>query len=89
MKLSIFLPVCYMLIFNLAGFCSMGLDKYKARKKQYRIPEKHLFLLAVCGGAFGSTCGIYFFRHKTRHWYFKLGMPLLSLLWIVILYLLL
>ncbi len=65
----------YFIIINLAGFISMGVDKYKARMHMWRIPEKTLFLLAILGGAAGCLAGMYLFRHKTRHWYFVLGMP--------------
>lgn len=88
MKPSVIFLLCYLIVFNLCGFISMGLDKRKARQGLYRISEKKLFLFAALGGAFGSLCGMYAFRHKTRHWYFKLGMPVLCLVWAFFLYLL-
>lgn len=69
----------YLLLMNLAGFLSMGLDKQKAKKQKMRIPEKTLFLFALLGGSFGSTIGMFYFHHKTRHWYFRLGFPLILL----------
>lgn len=62
---------------NLTAFCMMGLDKIFARRRMRRIPEAVLFLPAVLGGAAGGWAGMYLFRHKTRHWYFVAGMPLL------------
>ncbi|OUP22591.1 hypothetical protein B5F29_00925 [Lachnoclostridium sp. An196] len=55
----------------------MGLDKRKARKNLWRIPEKTLFLSAILGGSAGAIAGMYVFHHKTRHWYFVIGMPLI------------
>ena len=59
-------------------FVLMGLDKSKARRGTWRVPEKTLFLFALFGGAIGGTAGMFLFRHKTRHWYFRLGFPLLA-----------
>ena len=60
-------------------FVLMGLDKSKARRGARRIAEKTLFLFALLGGALGGTAGMFLFRHKTRHWYFIWGFPLLAL----------
>lgn len=65
----------YLIIINAAAFCLMGADKYKARRGLYRIPEKTLFLAALLGGSAGAWIGMYTFRHKTRHWYFVVGIP--------------
>ena len=70
----------YLLIVNVIGFCSMGLDKRKARKNQWRIPEATLFAIAFLGGSLGSVLGMHVFHHKTRHWYFRYGMPLILVL---------
>ena len=67
----------YIIIMNILAYISMGLDKRKAIKHQYRIPEKTLFLLALLGGSLGSILGMKKFHHKTKHWYFKYGMPLI------------
>lgn len=69
----------YLIILNLAGFCLMGLDKYKAKKHLWRIPEKTLFLASLLGGSAGTLAGMYFFHHKTKHWYFVTGMPAILL----------
>lgn len=70
----------YLLIMNLIGFALMGLDKRKAQKQLWRIPEKTLFLASLLGGSVGTLTGMYFFRHKTKHWYFVVGMPLILIL---------
>ena len=53
----------------------MGIDKNKARKGKWRIPEKNIFFTAFIGGALGAALGMRTFRHKTKHWYFKYGLP--------------
>ncbi len=65
----------YFGIMNLTGFILMGVDKRKAVRNAWRIPEARLFLFALLGGSLGSLCGMYYFRHKTKHWYFVWGMP--------------
>ena len=67
----------YLLIVNAAGFLSMLIDKYKARKNLWRIPEKTLMTIAALGGSIGSLVGMYTVRHKTRHPKFTLGIPLI------------
>ncbi len=76
-----FIPfgLLYIICINLAGFFSMLLDKRKAIHKKWRISERTLFLIALAGGAAGSLVGMYTFHHKTKHWYFKLFMPLIFL----------
>ncbi|MCM3767237.1 DUF1294 domain-containing protein [Neobacillus niacini] len=68
------------IIMNGAGFILMGVDKSRARKHQYRIQEKTLWLVAILGGAVGATAGMKFFRHKTKHLQFKIGFPLLAII---------
>lgn len=70
----------YLIVLNIFGFFIMGIDKRKARLRQYRISEKSLFVVALLGGSFGAICGMYFFRHKTKHWYFVYGMPAILVL---------
>ncbi len=70
----------YLFIINLIGLFVMWSDKQKAKKGAWRIKEKTLFLVALLGGALGTTCGMYWFRHKTQHWYFKYGFPLILIL---------
>ena len=64
-----------LLALNLFSFALMGWDKRCARKGKWRVPEKILFLAAGCFGALGGVLGMYVYRHKTKHWYFKYGMP--------------
>ena len=70
----------YLAMMNLAAFAAMGADKRRARRGRWRISEKALFLPALLGGALGGVLGMSLFHHKTRHWYFRLGFPLLLLL---------
>ena len=67
----------YIVIINLIGFLVMGIDKAKAKQKAWRIPEKTLFGLALAGGGLGVWLGMNSFRHKTKHWYFKYGIPVI------------
>lgn len=67
----------YLLIINVVGFAMMGIDKNRAKRGEWRIPEKTLFTCALLGGSLGTTLGMSTFRHKTKHWYFKYGMPLI------------
>ena len=71
------LPAVWLTAANLAGLALMGWDKHCARRARRRVPEKVLFLAALLGGAAGCWAGMYLFRHKTRHWYFAVGMPLI------------
>ena len=74
----------YFIIMNLIGFSLMGIDKNRAKKRSFRIPEATLFIVAIIGGSIGSIIGMYAFRHKTRHWYFVYGMPFILLLQIIL-----
>ena len=67
--------VLYLAIVNLAALIVMGIDKLRARKRAWRIPESTLFVIALIGGSLGTTIGMHLFHHKTRHWYFLFGMP--------------
>ena len=60
---------------SLADFVLMGVDKWKARRGAWRVKERTFFLLAALGGSPGAILGMWAFRHKTRHWYFKFGLP--------------
>ncbi|MCR5460431.1 MAG: DUF1294 domain-containing protein [Acetatifactor sp.] len=79
----IIILIAYLLIMNLIGFILMGADKKKAKSGAWRIPEKTLFLPAILGGSIGAIAGMQVFRHKTKHWYFKYGMPAILILQIV------
>ncbi|MCM1087720.1 MAG: DUF1294 domain-containing protein [Muribaculaceae bacterium] len=67
--------ILYLVIINFIGFAIMGIDKRKARKRAWRIPESTLFIIALIGGSLGSLIGMHLFHHKTRHWYFLYGIP--------------
>ena len=69
--------IVYLLIVNAIGFVLMLVDKIKAKKNLWRIPEATLFFVAVIGGSIGSILGMYTFRHKTKHIKFIVGMPLI------------
>ena len=69
------LILLYLLIINAVSFLLMLADKRKAQKNLWRIPERTLFAAALFGGSIGSIAGMYLFRHKTKHWYFVIGMP--------------
>ena len=61
----------------------MYADKLRAKKREFRISESTFFAIAVLGGSIGCIAGMYMFHHKTRHWYFVYGMPLILILQIV------
>ena len=67
------------LLASLISFILMGVDKRRAKKNKWRVSEKTLFLAAACFGALGGTLGMFYFHHKTKHWYFRLGFPALLL----------
>jgi len=76
----------YLLIVNLAAFLLMGVDKARAKKDRWRVPEKTLFLPVVLGGSIGGILGMRVFRHKTQHWYFRIGFPLILVLQIALVF---
>lgn len=65
----------YLLVINIIGFLAMGIDKYKAKRNLWRIPEGTLMMIALLGGGIGTVTGIYTFRHKTKKIKFTVGMP--------------
>ena len=67
----------YLILINAAGFVLMLADKRKAIRHVWRIPERTLLGVAICGGSLGSLAGMYLLRHKTRHLKFALGLPLI------------
>lgn len=69
--------IVYLLVVNVVAFALMGIDKSKAKRGAWRIPERTLFLPVVLFGSLGGTLGMVTFRHKTKHWYFKYGFPAL------------
>lgn len=80
--LSAHWPVTVLWVFFVGAvdFALMGVDKRKARRNEWRIPERTLWAFALLGGGVGGFLGMRFFHHKTRHWYFRYGFPVLALL---------
>lgn len=84
------LLLVYLLIINAVGFLLMLVDKYKAKKNRWRIPERTLILTALFGGSIGTLLGMYTVRHKTQHPKFTMGIPLILaaqlvlLTWIIV-----
>lgn len=74
----------YLLIINAVGFLLMLVDKYKARKNLWRIPEATLMTVAALGGSVGSLVGMYTVRHKTKHLKFTIGIPVILAVQIVL-----
>ena len=86
MNILKYILTLYLAVINIAAFAMMGIDKKRAKKHKWRIPETRLFASALMGGGLGALTGMYFFRHKTKHWYFVVGMPLIMILNFVIIY---
>lgn len=76
----------YLLAINIISFAMMGIDKSRARIHQWRISEASLFLSAMLGGSVGSIVGMQLYRHKTKHWYFQVGMPAILILQLILIY---
>ena len=81
--------IVVLIVMNGLAFSLMGIDKAKAKAGAWRVPEKTLFLATALLGGLGGTAGMFFFRHKTKHWYFRLGFPALLIVQIALLILLL
>lgn len=78
MKTTITLIVlAYLAIMTIVGLVIMKVDKVRAQKQAWRVKEATLFLVSLIGGSLGTWAGMYVFRHKTKHWYFVIGMPLI------------
>lgn len=78
------LILLYLLIINALGFVLMLVDKFKAKKNLWRIPEATLMTVAAVGGSIGSLIGMYTVRHKTKHLKFTLGIPLILAVQVVL-----
>lgn len=79
----------YLILINAVGYLIMLIDKRKAKKKAWRVPEATLMGIAAIGGSLGSLIGMYQFRHKTKHKKFTIGIPLILAVHVVIFFLLL
>ena len=75
------LLLIYLLLINVISFAMFGIDKYKAKRKKWRIPEATLLFTAVLGGAAGAYAGMKLFHHKTLHRQFRLTVPLCLAMW--------
>jgi len=76
--------IIYIAVINIIGFVICGTDKKRARNGEWRIAEKTFFITAILGGAAGVYLGMYYFRHKTKHWYFVIGIPVIFIMEIVL-----
>ena len=72
-------------VMNIIAFALMGHDKKRARQGKWRVPEKTLFLVTACFGGLGGVLGMKVFHHKTQHWYFRVFVPVLLIMQIVLL----
>lgn len=72
--------ILYFIIINLIGFAIMYIDKQKAKRGSWRIPENTIFIITAIGGGIGTIAGMYTFRHKTKKWTFTVGLPALLVL---------
>ena len=69
----------WLIAINVVTFAVYGIDKRRARRGTWRVPEKTLFLLPLLGGSLGALLGMRVFHHKTKHWYFVWGIPAILL----------
>lgn len=76
--------IIYLVIINIIGFLAMLIDKQKAKRGSWRIPENTLFIITAIGGGIGTIAGMYMFRHKTKKWTFRIGLPVLLILDVLI-----
>lgn len=73
----------YFIVINIITFVIYGIDKYKAKRHKWRVSEKLLIGLAVIGGFAGAIAGMQIFKHKTKHMKFVIGLPVITVFWIV------
>ncbi len=76
--------IIYLICVNIIGFLIMFIDKRKAKKGKWRIPEKTLFIISLIGGSLGTLLGMYIFRHKTSKLKFALGFPTILVIHIIL-----
>lgn len=84
MQLPGMVTVLYVMIVNFISFLFFGWDKSKAEKGSFRISERTLMFLAILGGSIGALAGMYTFRHKTRKLKFRIGIPVILILQIML-----
>ena len=78
--------LCYLIAVNVIALIAYGIDKSRAIRHRWRIPEATLIGLALIGGGAGALTGMLIFHHKTRKWKFRLLVPLAILLWAAAIY---
>ena len=76
--------IIYLIVINIIGFLIMFIDKQKAKRGAWRIPEKTIFIITALGGGIGTIAGMYLFRHKTQKLNFIIGLPLITILEILL-----
>ena len=76
----------YLIGINILTFLFYGIDKWRAKRNKWRIPESTLIWLAIVGGSIGALLGMYLFRHKTKHKKFAIGLPVILVLQAVLAY---
>ena len=74
----------YLIIMNLFTLVAYVMDKQKAKKGKWRIPEKTLLLLTALGGSIGALIGVFGIRHKSKHVKFVIGVPVLFAIHVVL-----
>ncbi|BFK82463.1 MULTISPECIES: DUF1294 domain-containing protein [Clostridium] len=77
--------IIYLFLINIFGLLLMFIDKQKAKRHKWRISENTLILISILGGSIGSIIGMQLFRHKTKHVKFKLGLPIILIMQIILL----
>ena len=76
----------YFVLINIISCLLYYIDKRKAIKHKYRIPEKILIITGIMGGCFGSIISMFLFHHKTKHLKFKILVPILCFIWLFLIY---
>ena len=84
-KFILIIAAVVLVAMNLLAYILMGVDKRRAQRGAWRIPEKVLFLVTGLFGGLGGTLGMFMLRHKTKHWYFRLGFPAMLVAQVILL----
>ena len=85
MKTTILIALAVVaLVMNIVAYALMAIDKKRAKQGAWRIKEKTLFLATGLFGGIGGTLGMFMLRHKTKHWYFRLGFPALLVVQVLV-----
>ena len=84
MNYFILIILIYLILINIITFMVFGVDKRKAKKEKWRVPEATLLLLSVIGGSIGALVGMRLFHHKTKKAKFRIGVPVILILQIIL-----